>query len=122
MEQAKDANTIIQEFWFKFDELTKEQIKDTKETINKIVSGARPGVSIFFELLKEWNSMKKTPTKIIPIENSEKFKEVINEDYKYENWITRLHTDNRVVTKFNSQQIKKLRKIKKILPFTIYTY
>ena len=55
--------------------------------------------------------MKKTPTKIIPIENSEKFKEVINEDYKYENWITRLHTDNRV-TKFNSPD-KEIKEDKK---------
>ena len=64
--------------------LTKEQIKDTKDTINKIVSDAKPGVSIFFELLREWESMKKTPTKFVPMENSKKFKEVVDEDYKYE--------------------------------------
>lgn len=109
MQQATDANTIIQEFWFKFDDLTKEQIQDTKDTINKIVSDAKPGVSVFFELLEEWKSMKETPTKFIPIENSKEFEEVIDEDYKYENWITRLHTNNRVVTKFNSPIDKQSR-------------
>lgn len=104
-ETAIDANTIIDKFWFRFDALTGEQIEDTQDRIKEIVTNADPGVSVFFELLQEWESMKKTPTKFIFVTNSKGEKEpkkVIDQDYKYENWITRLHTNDRVVTKFNS--------------------
>ena len=97
---SSDAPTIITEFWKKYNESTDYEKNKVKETITNISNKTNPDKSIFFELLLEWETLGKVPTKKI----SENGKEKIINDPKYShyNWITRLHTNNTYKTTFST--------------------
>ena len=84
-----DAPTVISEFWTKYENITIERKKEVKDAIIAISSNTDPNISIFFELLREWESLQKIPTKKIT-QNGKKVN-VQDDKYIHYNWITRLH-------------------------------
>ena len=84
-----DAPTVITEFWNKYEDITIERKKEVKDSIISISDNTDPNISIFFELLREWESLQKIPTKKITQDG----KKVTVQDDKYihYNWISRLH-------------------------------
>ena len=80
-----DTPNILIKFWRRYDDLTSSGIDLALQKIKDIVEKAREGVSVFFELLREWEELEKIPTKEVGDEN------VPDPYYSHYNWISKLH-------------------------------